>query len=103
MPLSSLITAEKDSPLERSRGRVHLIGGDFYYSPNSRRDVHLPLVYDDIAFRSCFKDSFAEFRQPLWWQPACPYLAFINQALLVYPSRTFSISRIFLASTMEAL
>src|ERR1700728_4295838 len=35
MPLSSSITAEKNSPLERSRGRVQLIGGDFYYSPNS--------------------------------------------------------------------
>jgi hypothetical protein len=77
MPLSSSITAEKNSPLERSRGRVHLIGGDFYYSPNSQRDVQLPLAYNDIPFRNCFKDSFAEFRQPLWWQPACPYLAFV--------------------------
>jgi hypothetical protein len=77
MPLSSSITAEKNSPLERSRGRVHLIGGDFYYSPNSQRDVQLPLVYNDIPFRNCFKDSFAEFRQPIWWQPACPYLAFV--------------------------
>jgi hypothetical protein len=77
MPLSSSITAEKNSPLERSRGRVHLIGGDFYYSPNSQRDVQPPLVYNDIPFRNCFKDSSAEFRQPLWWQPACPYLAFV--------------------------
>ena len=66
-----------NSPLERSRGRVHLIGGDFYYSPNSQRDVQLPLVYNNIPFRNCFKDSFAEFRQPLWWQPACSYLAFV--------------------------
>jgi hypothetical protein len=100
MPLFSSVTAEKNSPLERSRGRVHLIGGDFYYSPNSQRDVQLPLVYNDIPFRSCFKDSFAEFRQPLWWQPACLYLAF-DQVLLVYPSRTFSISHILLAFAME--
>ena len=77
MPLSSLVTAEKSSPLERSHGEVHLIGGDFYYSPNSQHDVQLPLVYNDIPFRDCFKDGFAEFRQPLWWQPACPYLAFV--------------------------
>ena len=53
MPLSSSITAEKNSPLERYRGRVHLIGGDFYYSPNSQRDVQLPLAYNDIPFRNC--------------------------------------------------
>ena len=77
MTLSNSVTAEKNSPLERSRGRVQLIRGDFYYSPNSRRDVELPPVYNDVPFRDSFKDSFAEFRQPLWWQPACPYLAFI--------------------------
>ena len=70
-------TTHQNSPLDRSRGRVHLIGGDFYYSPNSQRNVQLPPVYNDIPFRDCFKDSFAEFRQPLWWQPACPYLAFV--------------------------
>src|SRR5882762_11846791 len=77
MSLSSSVTTEKTTPLERSRGRVHLIGGDFYYSPNSRRDVQVPPVMNDIPFRNCFKDSFTEFRQPRWWQPACPYLAFI--------------------------
>ena len=53
MPLSSSITAEKNSPLERSRSRVHLIGGDFCYSPNSQRNVQLPLVYNDIPFCNC--------------------------------------------------
>src|ERR1700679_1564722 len=47
-----------------------------------------------IPFRNC---------QPLWWQPACPtspsYL--FDQVLLVCPSRTFSISHIFLAFAME--
>ena len=38
-------------------GSVHLIGGDFCYSPNSQRDFQLPLVYNDILFRNCFKDS----------------------------------------------
>jgi hypothetical protein len=43
----------------------------------SQCTVHLPPVYNDIPRRNCFKDDFAEFRQPLWWQPACPYLAFV--------------------------
>ena len=74
---SSFVTSDSTSPLDCSRGRVQLIGGDLYYSPNSQRTVHLPPVYDDIPYRDCFKDSPAEFRQPLWWQPACPYLAFV--------------------------
>ena len=77
MPLLNSVTAEKDSPLDCSHGRVHLIEGDFYFSPNSRRDIQVPPVYDKIPLRNCFNDSFAEFSQPLWWQPACPYLAFI--------------------------
>ena len=77
MPLLSTVTAEKDSPLERSCSQVHLIGGDFYYSPNSLRNVQVPQVYDKVPFRSCFKDSFSEFRQPHWWNPAYPYLSFI--------------------------
>ena len=74
---SSSVTAESDSPLDRSRGRVHAIGGDLFYSPNSQRDVQLPLVYNSFPIRDCSNDSFAEFRRPHWWQPACPYLAFI--------------------------
>jgi len=54
MPLSSSVDVEKISPLERSGGRVHLIGGDFYYSPNSQRNVQLPPVYNlnDILYPS---------------------------------------------------
>jgi hypothetical protein len=74
---SSSIIADNNSSLDRSRGRVQLIEGDFYFSPNSRRDVQLPPVYEGFPYRDCSTDSFAEFRQPLWWQPACPYLAFI--------------------------
>ncbi|KAF8798504.1 hypothetical protein BYT27DRAFT_7264657 [Phlegmacium glaucopus] len=81
MPLnasfSCFITTDKDSDLDRSRGRVQLIEGNFFYSPNSRRDVQLPPVYDEIPYCDCFKHGFAEFCQPLWWQPACPYLAFL--------------------------
>lgn len=77
MPLCSSVTAEKISPLERSRGRVQLIDGDFYYSPNSRRDVQLPRICNTIPLRDCLKDDFAEFRRPLWWHPSCPYLPFI--------------------------
>ena len=74
---SRFVTADSDSPLDRSRGRVQLIDGDLYYSPNSQRSVHVPPVYDNIPFSDNFKDSFSRFRQPLWWQPACPYLAFV--------------------------
>src|SRR5271169_6339175 len=74
---SRLITTDSTSTLDRSRGRVQLIRGDLYYSPNSQRTVHLPPVYDAIPYHDCFKDSSAEFCQPLWWQPACPYLAFV--------------------------
>ena len=77
MQLLSSVTCEKNSPLDCSRGRVQLIGGDFYFSPNSLRDVQVPPVYDETPYRNCFENSFAEFRQPLWWQPAYPYLAFI--------------------------
>lgn len=68
---------DNTTPLNRSHGRVQLIGGDFFYSPNSQRNIHLPPVYNDVPCRDCFRDDFAEFLQPLWWQPACPYLAFI--------------------------
>ncbi|KAF8810950.1 hypothetical protein BYT27DRAFT_7090717 [Phlegmacium glaucopus] len=74
---SRFIIADKDSDLDHSRGRVQLIEGDLFYFPNSRRDVQLPLVYDEIPYRDCFKHGFVEFCQPLWWQPACPYLTFL--------------------------
>src|SRR6202522_1977880 len=74
--LPRLITTDANSPLDQSRGRVHLIGGDFFYSPNSRRDIQLPQVYDD-TLRDPYKDTITEFHQPLWWHPACPYLAFL--------------------------
>ena len=74
---SRFVTADSDSPLDRSHGQVQLIDGDLYYSPNSQCSVHVPPVYDNIPFSDNFKDSFSRFRQPLWWQPACPYLAFV--------------------------
>lgn len=76
---SRIITSDGDdvSPLDRSRGRVQLIGGDLFYSPNSQRNVHVPPVYNNFPSRDYFTDSFDEFRQPLWWQPASPYLAFV--------------------------
>ena len=73
----SSVTTNADPPLDHSGGRVHLINGDFFYSPNSQRNVYLPLLFNDIPFRSCFHHDFAEFQQPLWWHPACPYLAFV--------------------------
>ena len=63
--------------MSQFNGCVQLIDGDFYFSPNSRRTVNLPLIYDDFPSHDSFSNDFAEFRQPHWWQPACPYLAFI--------------------------
>ena len=65
------------SKMSRYNGRVQLIDGDFYFSPNSQRTVNLPPIYNDFPSRDSFSEDFAEFRQPHWWQPACPYLAFI--------------------------
>ena len=75
--LPRLVTTDANSPLNQSRGCVHFIGGDFFYSPNSRCDIQLPQVYDDIPLRDPYKNTITEFHQPLWWQPACPYLAFL--------------------------
>ena len=63
--------------MSRFNGRVQLIDGDFYFSPNSQRTVNLPPIYNDFPSRDSFSDDFAEFRQPHWWHPASPYLAFI--------------------------
>src|ERR1700678_1157618 len=74
--LPRLITTDANSPLNQSCGCVHLIGGDFFYCPNSRRDIQLPQVYDD-TLRDPYKNTITEFHQLLWWHPACPYLAFL--------------------------
>jgi len=71
-----LVTTDDNSPLDQSRGRLHLIDGNFFYSPNSRRDVQLPRVCDGI-FRDPFKHEITEFHQPLWWHPTFPYLPFL--------------------------
>ena len=73
----SQITTDDFSPLDRFGGRVQLIEGDFYYSSNSQHNVHLLPIYDKFPNRNCFRDSFAEFREPLWWKPGCPYLTFV--------------------------
>ena len=63
--------------MSRFNGHVQLIDGDFYISHNSQCTVNLPLIYNDFPSHDSFSDDFAEFYQPLWWQPAFPYLAFI--------------------------
>src|SRR5277367_3673112 len=88
-----LVTTDNNSPLDQSRGRLHLIDGNFFYSPNSRRDVQLPRVYDGI-FCDPFKHEITEFHQPLWWHPTFPYLPFlpIRPVFLVYLFNTLSTS-----------
>lgn len=74
---SRFVATDNNSPLEHRHGRVQLIGGDLYYSPNSQRNVNVPSVYNETPSRDCNKHDFVEFRTPVWWQPACPYLGFV--------------------------
>ena len=73
-----LITSDDTSPIDHSYGRVQLIDGDIFYSPNSRRIVKRPTLHDAIPRRRSDRDYFSEFLEPMWWLPGCPYLPFIQ-------------------------
>jgi hypothetical protein len=98
---SCSITAEKNSPSELSRGRVHLIGGDFILpTHNAMSSSHWSTM---IIFR--FVIAFCRVSPTTLGNLPAPtspsYL--LDHVLLVYPStgRTLSVSHIFLAFTME--
>lgn len=71
------VASDGTGPIDHSFGRVQLIGGDVFFSPNSRRDVQHPMPYDRIPSRDSGHHSFSEFLEPQWWLPDCPYLPFI--------------------------
>ena len=71
------VTSDSSGPIDHSLGRVQLIDGDIFYSPNSKYTVKRPRVYDEIPLRKAAKNYFSEFLEPLWWLPSCPYLPFI--------------------------
>ena len=72
-----LVTSDRSGPIDHSFGRVQLIGGDIFFSPNSRRDVKRPMPYNSIPSRDTKRHQFTEFLDPLWWMPDSPYLPFI--------------------------
>lgn len=71
------VTSDSTSPIDHSLGRVQLIGGDVFFSPNSRRDVTLPMPYNQIPSRDSKRHTFSEFLEPQWWLADCAYLPFI--------------------------
>ena len=71
------VTLDSTGPIDHSLGRVQLIDGDIFFSPNSRHDVKRPTVYNEIPSRDSKIHLFSEFLQPQWWVPGCPYLPFI--------------------------
>jgi hypothetical protein len=71
------VTSDGSGPIDHSFGRVQLIGGDMFFSPNSRRDVKRPTPYNQIPSRDSKRHQFTEFLEPLWWIPDCPYLPFV--------------------------
>lgn len=72
-----LVTSDGSGPIDHSFGRVQLISGDVFFSPNSRRDVKRPIPYNRAPSRDCKRHLFSEFLEPKWWLPDCPYLPFI--------------------------
>ncbi|KAF8063149.1 hypothetical protein FPV67DRAFT_1672188 [Lyophyllum atratum] len=66
---------------DKTRGRVIVLNGDFYYSPNSSRQVDLPPPdpYQGTIHNifDC-KDARAEiYHQPRWWTRSFGWVAFV--------------------------
>jgi len=62
-----------------TRGRVHVINGTIFYSPNSSVDVGSPVGdghYDGYIFRG-FSRSIEDFNKPRWWSDAYGWLSFL--------------------------
>jgi hypothetical protein len=72
-----LITTNRFDPMEYGHGRAQLVDGDIFYSPNSQRTVKRPWEHHGVPSRRSDRHCFTEFYDPLWWQPGCPYLAFV--------------------------
>ena len=71
------VTSDASGPIDLSMGRVQLIDGDVFFSPNSRREVKRPWLYNGTPSRDSKRHQFSEFLEPLWWLPDCPYLPFV--------------------------
>jgi hypothetical protein len=71
------IATNSTGPIDHGHGRVQMIDGDIFYSPNSRRTVGPPPKYRGVPVRQSDRHCFTEFYNPRWWQPHCPYLPFV--------------------------
>lgn len=80
-------TSSPCDELDRSRGRVQLVNGDLFYSPNCGRDLKLPTqrlevppavrAHIEPSIRNPHRDRIDEFHLPRWWTPTFGYLAFL--------------------------
>ncbi|PPR01562.1 hypothetical protein CVT24_005857 [Panaeolus cyanescens] len=61
-------------------GKAVLLNGDLFYSPNSMRNVELPVIDSEPVshiLRNPLKDDVKEFLKPRWWDPQFTYQAFM--------------------------
>ena len=69
------------SVLDRSAGRVTLLNGDLYYSPNCSRNVSLPDPnVDDGKMHTIFhldSSRLEHFQEPRWWTATFGWVAFM--------------------------
>ena len=68
-----------DNPsLVHSGGSAFRDNGVIYYSPNSNRQVSVPVYDDDSTYRFCQCNTYIEnFRSPVWWTRVYGFLAFV--------------------------
>ena len=85
------------SDFDKSTGRVQILGGDLYYSPNSSRTVQLPAphIWGSNPFspphlpngkRNLWQLETSVYEQPRWWDDNFGWLAFYNKDIINTPS-----------------
>ena len=62
--------------INRSQGRVSVIDGDFFYSPNCQRPVQMPSNRVTVTSPRHYDPD--DFRSPQWWNDDFPYLPFMH-------------------------
>jgi hypothetical protein len=73
------LMANVDTVIDRMQGRVLVINGDIFYSPNSSRQVAAPPPpipqHNIFNYRSV---CLADFSQPHWWSAEFGWLSFVS-------------------------
>jgi hypothetical protein len=67
-------------PIHHSRGRIQLLNGDLFYSPNCQRDVVVP-EYTEHPERMIFKlreVSWQQYLKPRWYTRRTGFLSFLT-------------------------